>query len=236
MKNYINITTVAKIIVVEMLNNELLTAEEQSKLSPGEVMEILKRGNKEFSNDNLTVKNTMKRVKEAIKGQHPGAVILSCIDSRVPVEDIFQCGIGDIFVARVAGNIINPDILGSLEYACKVSGSKLVVVMGHESCGAIKSAIDNVELGNISGLLNKIKPAINQSKANFRAETKSSNPAFVELVCRTNIELMAAEIRKNSPILKEMEEKNEIRIIGAMYHMHNGKVEFFENESLNYEY
>ena len=212
-----------------MSNNKVLTAEQQSKLTPDQVVEILKQGNEAFSGDNLTVKNNMERVRDAVKGQHPGAMILSCLDSRIPVADIFQCGIGDIFIARVAGNIINPDILGSMEYACKVSGSKLIVVMGHGQCGAIRSAIDNVELGNITQLLDKIKPAVEQSKTNFRGETSSSNEAFVDLVTHTNVELMVNEIRKNSPILKEMEDKGEIGIVGAMYDIHTGKVEFIEN-------
>ena len=211
-----------------MLNNKALTAEEQSKLTPDKVIEILKAGNEAFAENNLSLKNSRERVRDAINGQHPAAVILSCIDSRVPVEDIFQCGIGDIFVARVAGNIVNPDILGSMEYACKVSGSKLAVVMGHGHCGAIKSAIDDVKLGNITGLLSKIKPAINQSKANFKGETTSHNAAFVEAVCHANIEGMVNEIRKNSPVLKEMEDKGEIKIVGAIYTMESGKVEFFE--------
>ena len=212
-----------------MQNNKVLTAEEQSKLTPDKVIEILKQGNEAFANNHLTVKNSRKRVQDAINGQYPEAVILSCIDSRVPVEDIFQCGIGDIFVARIAGNIVNPDILGSMEYACKVSGSKLVVIMGHGHCGAIKSAINKVELGNITGLLSKIMPAINRSKINFQGETTTSNPKFLEAVCHTHVELMLNEVRKNSPVLKEMEDKDEIKIVGAIYNMEIGKVEFFEN-------
>ena len=212
-----------------MSDNKVITAEEQSKLTPFQMIEMLKQGNRAFAGNNLTVKNNMERVRDAVNGQHPGAVILSCLDSRIPVADIFQCGIGDIFIARVAGNIINPDILGSMEYACKVSGSKLIVVMGHGQCGAIRSAIDNVKLGNITQLLSKIKPAVEQSKVNFQGETTSSNEAFVDLVTQTNVKLMVNEIRKNSPILKEMEEKGEIRIAGAMYDIHTGKVEFIEN-------
>ena len=207
----------------------MLTATEQSKLTPDRVIDILKRGNDEFVNDMLTVRNTTERVRNAAAGQYPMAVILSCLESRVPSEDIFHCGIGDIFVARIAGNIVNPDILGSMEFACKVSGAKLIVVLGHGYCGAIQSAINNVEMGNITGLLQKIKPAVNQSKAKFEGETKSSNPEFVDAVCRTNVELMVNEIRKGSPILKEMEDKGEIRIVGAMYDMYSGKVKFFSH-------
>ena len=212
-----------------MINTKVLTAEEQSKLTPDEIIEILKRGNNEFTNGNLTVKNSRERMRDAVEGQYPAAVILSCIDSRIPVEAVFQCGIGDIFVVRIAGNIVNSDILGSLEFACKVSGAKLVVVMGHEHCGAVKSAIDNVELGNITGLLSKIKPAIVQSKINFTGEPVSSNKEFVEKVCHTNVALMINEIRMNSPILKEQEDKGEIKIVGAVYYLENRKVNFFEN-------
>ena len=211
-----------------MSNNKVITEEEQSKLTPVQVIEMLKQGNEAFAGNNLTVKNNMERVRDAVKGQHPGAVVLSCLDSRIPVADIFQCGIGDIFIARVAGNIINSDILGSMEYACKMSGSKLIVVMGHGQCGAIKSAIDDVKLGNITGLLNKIKPAVEQSKIKFQGEATSSNEEFVDLVVHTNIELMMNEIRKNSPILKAMEDSGEIRIVGAMYDIHTGKVKFLE--------
>ena len=212
-----------------MLNNKVLTAEKQSKLTPDKVIEILKQGNEAFADNNLTVNNSIERVRDAVHGQYPEAVILSCIDSRVPVEDIFQCGIGDIFVVRVAGNIVNPDILGSMEYACKVSGSKLAVVMGHGHCGAVKSAINDVELGNITELLSKIKPAVTRSKENFKGETTASNPEFLETVCHINVELMVNEVRKNSSILKEMEDKGEIKIVGAMYDLETGKVEFFEN-------
>ena len=212
-----------------MINNKVLTAEEQSKLTPDKVIAILKQGNEAFAGNNLTVNNSIERVHDAVNGQYPEAVILSCIDSRVPVEDIFQCGIGDIFVARVAGNIVNPDILGSLEYACNVSGSKLVVVMGHERCGAIKSAITNAESGHITELLSKIKPAVDRSKAGFKGETTSGNEEFLETVCYTNIQLAVDEIRRDSPILKEMEDTGEIKIVGAMYHLASGKVEFFEN-------
>jgi len=211
-----------------VLSNEILTEREQAELSPVEVLNILKKGNKEFTEDNLTVRNNTQRVRSAAMGQYPKAVVLSCLDSRVPVEDIFHRGIGDIFVARVAGNIVNDDILGSLEFACKVSGSKLVVVLGHEYCGAITSAIDNVEIGNITTLLSKIKPAVEKASKSFSGEKISSNPDFVEKVCRSNIELSIREIRDKSPILKQMESNGEIMIIGGIYEMHGGHVIFLE--------
>src|SRR4051812_3319158 len=146
----------------DVIYREFPTKEAQSKLTPDLVLNILKEGNLEYTTDNLVIRNTSERIRKASLGQYPAAVVLSCLDSRVPVEDVFHCGIGDLFVARVAGNISNEDILGSLEYGCKVSGSKLIIVLGHEYCGAIKSAIDDVKLGNITALLSKIRPAVMQ--------------------------------------------------------------------------
>lgn len=213
----------------QLKSNQVLTANEQSKLTPDDVIGILKQGNDEFVNNRSMPRNTPERIKAAVNGQHPEAIILSCIDSRVPVEDVFHRGIGDVFVARVAGNIVNTDILASMEYACKVSGSKLVVVLGHESCGALKSAIDEVKLGNISELLEKITPAVNSSKSGFQGEASSSNKFFVEKVSHSNVALAMSEIRKKSAILKEMEDRGEIKIVGAMYHLQNGKVDFWED-------
>lgn len=213
----------------DVLSNQILTAEEQAKLTPDDVIRILKEGNHEFATDNLTVRNNTERVRDAALGQYPKAVILSCLDSRVPVEDVFHRGIGDIFVARVAGNIVNPDMLGSMEYACRVSGSKLVLVLGHDHCGAIKSAIDDVKLGNITTLLEKIRPAVAAAKLSFQGDATSKNDRFVEHVCETNVELMVKHIREQSQILKEMEDKGEIRIIGGKYDMHTGLVDFYEN-------
>lgn len=216
-----------KIPEEEILSNPVLTAEEQAQLTPDTVLEILKQGNKEFTEDNLTVRNNSERVREAALGQYPKAVIVSCLDSRIPVEDVFHRGIGDIFVARVAGNVVNPDILGSLEFACKVSGSKLVVVLGHEHCGAVKSAIDDIKLGNITTLLSKIRPAVTLASKDFEGDKTSNNPEFVQKVCDDNVKLTIEEIRVKSPILKEMEEKGDIKIVGGVYHMETGRVDFF---------
>jgi len=221
-------TDMVEIEKEHILSNKVLTKQEQDQLTPERVLQILKTGNEEFINDNLTVRNTSERVRDAALGQYPKAVILSCLDSRVPVEDVFHRGIGDIFVARVAGNIVNEDILGSLEYACKVSGSKLIVVLGHEYCGAIKSAIDDVKLGNITPLLSKIKPAVEHAKTHFDGEMTSKNPAFVETVCHDNVELTVQEITKKSPILKEMQDAGQIKIVGGIYDMETGKVTFME--------
>jgi len=220
-------TGVTEVDTSDILVNQVLTQEEQEKLTPQQVLDILKTGNEEFVDDNLTIRNNSQRVRTAALGQYPKAVVLSCLDSRVPVEDVFHRGIGDIFVARVAGNVVNDDILASLEYACKVSGSKLVVVLGHEYCGAVKSAIDDVKLGNITTLLAKVKPAIAKAKEGFEGETTSKNPAFVEAVCDHNVHHAIDEIRDKSPILKEMEAKGEIMIIGGVYDMESGKVGFF---------
>jgi len=209
-----------------VLTSRILTAEQQAKLTPQEVLDTLERRNQDFVNDNLTIRNNTQRVRDAAIGQYPKAVILSCLDSRVPVEDVFHCGIGDIFVARVAGNIANEDILGSLEYACKVSGSKVIVVLGHEYCGAIKSAIKDVKLGNITPLLKKIRPAVVSAGKGFQGEKTADNPAFVEAVCHENVNLTISEIIRRSPILKEMENKGEIKIAGAVYDMETGKVTF----------
>ncbi len=203
----------------------VITEATQSKLTPDFIMSRLKEGNIDYTEDNLTVRNTSARIRSASLGQYPAAVILSCLDSRVPVEDVFHAGIGDLFVARVAGNISNADILGSLEYGCKVSGAKLIVVLGHEHCGAVKSAIQDVKLGNITELLAKIKPAI-ESVKDFSGEKDYKNLAYMEAVTHANIRLTIDNIRKQSPILKEMEDKGEIKIVGAEYHMETGKVDF----------
>ena len=211
----------------EVIEEQLLTQTLQSKLNPDTVLAILKHRNEEYAADKLTVRNTSERIRKASLGQHPAAVILSCLDSRVPVEDVFHSGIGDLFVARVAGNISNDDILGSLEYGCKVSKAKLIVVLGHEHCGAIKSAVDGVKLGNITTLLAKIKPAI-ESLKDFKGERSSKNLAYLEAVTKQNVSATIANIRRNSPILKEMEANGELKIVGAEYHMETGKVEFLK--------
>lgn len=207
------------------LVEKILTAGDQAKLTPDSVLQLLKQGNQRFASDSLTKRNHTERIREAVLGQYPKAMILSCIDSRVPVEDVFDRGIGDVFVARVAGNIVNEDILGSMEYGCKVSGAKLILVLGHEYCGAIKSAIDKVKLGNITAMLSKISPAV-ASLDHFQGQRTSRNPDFVHAVCEQNITLAIKVIRDRSEILRQMEQKGEIKIVGAMYNMETGKVDF----------
>jgi carbonic anhydrase len=162
--------------------------------------------------------------RSSAAGQYPAAVVLGCLDSRVPAEIIFDAGIGDIFIGRVAGNVVNDDMLGSMEFACAVSGAKLVLVLGHTACGAVKGAIDDVVLGNLTGLLARIKPAIPATK--FDGEKSSKNATYVDAVARTNVVLGLAEIRRRSPILEELEKKGSIQITGAIYHLATGVVEF----------
>jgi carbonic anhydrase len=211
----------------EPLIERVLTAEEQKNLSPDEVLQSLIEGNKRFVAGTLTLRDHSKQIRAAVNGQFPKAIILSCIDSRVPVEDVFDKGIGDLFVARVAGNIVNEDILGSMEFSCKLAGAKLVLVIGHEYCGAIKGAIDNVKLGNLSTLLNKIRPAVEKC-SHFTGEKTSKNAEFVDLVIRENVKLTVDAIRSHSTVLREMEKNNEIKIAGAYYDMDTGLVTVFE--------
>ncbi|WP_372920382.1 carbonic anhydrase family protein [Salegentibacter sp.] len=211
---------------VSVSSGDVLTKEEQEALTPDEVIELLKEGNNRFINDDMTVRNHTEQIRKSAKAQYPKAIVLSCVDSRVPVEDVFDLGIGDLFVARVAGNFVNEDILGSMEFACKVSGSKLVLVMGHEHCGAIKAAVDDVKLGNITPMLQNIRPAVEGVK--YEGERSSENQEFVHMVAERNVLDNIDEIRDNSPILKEMEDNGEIKIVGAVYDMDNGKVDWLE--------
>lgn len=210
----------------EPLIERVLSAEEQKNLSPDDVLKSLMEGNKRFVAGALTLRDHSKQIRDAVNGQFPKAIILSCIDSRVPVEDVFDKGIGDLFVARVAGNIVNEDILGSMEFSCKLAGAKLVLVIGHEYCGAIKGAIDNVKLGNLSALLNKIRPAIDKC-GDFQGAKTSKNPEFVDLVIRENVKVTVDAIRSQSAVLREMETNGEIKIVGSYYDMDTGVVTMF---------
>ncbi|MDP1802852.1 MAG: carbonic anhydrase family protein [Bacteroidota bacterium] len=204
---------------------KVLTAEEQRALTPEKVLQSFKDGNKRFLNNELTSRDHSKQIRSSSLGQYPKAVVLSCMDSRIPVEDVFDKGIGDIFVTRVAGNFVNEDILGSMEFACKVSGAKLILVMGHQYCGAIMAAIDGIKMGNISKMLKKINPAIKMSHE-FAGEKTTKNDAFVDLVSRNNVLNTIETIKRKSFILKEMAEKGEIMISGAYYDMKSGEVTF----------
>lgn len=204
------------------------TKETQEKMTPQKALDTLKEGNHRFQNNIKTNRNLSEQVSDTSSGQYPFATILSCIDSRVSSELIFDQGIGDIFSARVAGNFVNEDILGSMEFACKLAGTKAIVVLGHTACGAIKGACDDAKLGNLTGLLNKLKPAVNAVVEPKEASLRnSSNMNFVNEVSDKNVHLTIDNIRNQSPILKEMEDKGEITIVGAMYDIADGSVTFY---------
>lgn len=204
---------------------DALTKAQRDKMTPDQIIEAMRKGNNRFRMGVRKNRNYLNEQKASASGQYPAAVLLSCIDSRAPAEVIMDLGIGDIFNCRVAGNVENQDILGSMEFACKLAGAKVVLVMGHTACGAIKGAIDNAELGNLTGLLAKIKPAVQAT--NYKGERTAKNYGFVDAVARKNVELTVADIRKNSPVLAELETKGSIKITGAMYNLGTGVVEFF---------
>jgi len=203
------------------------TKETQATMSPAKALDFLKEGNKRFLSNLRANRNLLQQVNETSNGQFPFATILSCIDSRTSAELIFDQGLGDVFSIRIAGNILNEDILGSMEFACKVAGSKLVMVLGHTKCGAIAGACNNVELGNLTTLINKIKPAI-EKETETKSERNGANQYFVSSVTNINIKLTVEEIRKRSPILAEMEKAGEIKIVGSLYDITTGEVTFFD--------
>ncbi|MBX2961208.1 MAG: carbonic anhydrase [Cyclobacteriaceae bacterium] len=211
---------------IKPLVNEVLTKEQRDALTPDEVLKLFKDGNQRFIKNDLTARDHSEQVRKSATGQFPKAVVLSCLDSRVPVEDVFDRGIGDTFVGRVAGNFVNEDLLGSMEFACKVAGAKLILVMGHEHCGAVMAAIDDVKLGNITAMLSKIRPAV--EKTVYDGDRSSANEGFVHEVCENNVRNTIIQIRANSPILKEMEDNGEIKIVGAVYDMDTGIAELIE--------
>ena len=203
-----------------------LNKEMQAAITPSMAIQILKDGNKRFMNNLKANRNLLEQVNDTSDGQHPFAVILSCIDSRTSAELIFDQGLGDVFSIRIAGNIINEDILGSMEFACKVAGAKLIVVLGHSKCGAIKGACDHVEMGNLTALLSKIQPAVFDEKS-ISENRNSSNSEFVEKVAAINVTRTVQAIVERSSILKEMIGSGEIGIIGGMHTISNGEVVFY---------
>lgn len=203
-----------------------LTKEMQAAITPSKALELLKEGNQRFVSNLKINRNLLQQANETSDGQHPFAVILSCIDSRTSAELIFDQGLGDIFSVRIAGNIINEDILGSMEFGCKVAGSKIIVVLGHTRCGAVKGACDHVEMGNLTALLSKIRPAVDD-ETQTRENRNSANAAFVENVSVINVKRTVASIMQRSPILKEMIEKGEIGIAGGSHDITTGEVTFF---------
>lgn len=219
----------------QQMNNErtlvsdVVTSEKQANLTPDEILQGLKDGNERFVNNNLTPRDYQAQVKATSGGQHPEAVIISCIDSRVPVEHVFDKGVGDVFVARVAGNFVNEDILGSTEFGTAVAGSKVIIVMGHKSCGAVKAAIDDVEMGNITAMLSKIKPAVEMTE-DFDGEQTTDNDEYVTEVVNNNVLHTIAEMREKSPIIANLESNGDVVIAGAFYDLETGRVTFLDQE------
>jgi carbonic anhydrase len=218
-------TTILAVASADRLaSGAALTKEQRDKLTPDDVVELMKQGNERFRLGQESPHDYLAQQKVSAKGQYPAAVILSCIDSRAPAETIMDLGIGDCFNARVAGNIANDDILGSMEFACKVAGAKVVLVMGHTACGAIKGAIDKVQLGKLTGLLAKIRPAVEATR--YQGERSAKNYDYVDTVARKNVELTSADIRRRSTVLADLVTSGAVKIVGAMYNLDTGVVEF----------
>jgi carbonic anhydrase len=200
----------------------------QDEITPQEALNILTEGNKRFVQNLKVNRNLLEQVNDTREGQWPFATILSCIDSRTSAELIFDQGLGDVFSVRIAGNIVNDDILGSMEFACKVAGSKFIMVLGHSNCGAIKGACDDVRLGNLTTLLEKIRPAV-QAETTFKDNRNSKNVNFVEAVAKINVHQTIEEILKRSPIIRELVDEGKIGIAAAMYDVKTGEVEVYED-------
>ena len=210
---------------MKTLNKEL-----QSKITPRKALEILQKGNDRCINNLKANRNLLEQVNDTSEGQWPFATVLSCIDSRTSAELIFDQGLGDIFSVRIAGNIVNTDILGSMEFACKVAGSKLIVVLGHTKCGAVKGACDHVEMGNLTELLSKLQPAVYAERETLNVEHRNSkNSMFVENVAAINVRRSVKSIIERSYIIEQMVENGEIGVVGAMYDVETGQVEFYED-------
>ena len=205
-----------------------LTREMQATVSPAQAIELLKEGNKRFVNNLKVNRNLLQQVNETSTGQYPLAVILSCIDSRTSAELIFDQGLGDIFSVRIAGNIVNEDILGSMEFACKVAGAKAIVVLGHSKCGAVKGACDHVEMGNLTNLLSKLQPAVYAEKT-ILENRNSANNEFVEKVAILNVKMAMHQIHEKSTILNDLIAERQIAMIGGMYDVETGMVQFYED-------
>lgn len=205
------------------------TKETQTSITPNVAIALLKEGNTRFRTQNEVERDLLNQVKDTSTGQFPFATILSCIDSRVSSELIFDQGIGDIFSVRIAGNFVNEDILGSMEFACKLAGTKVIVVLGHTACGAVKGACDDAKLGNLTALISKLKPAVNAVTEPADASLRNSgNIDFVNTVAEKNVYITIDNIRAESPVLKEMEDEGAIKIVGAMYDIKDGSVTFYE--------
>ena len=210
----------------DLLINHTHTQDSQAAVTPELALQLLKEGNHRFLDNTTLDRSFDKQIELTSSGQYPFASIVSCIDSRIPTEIVFDQGIGDIFNARIAGNFVNQDILGSLEFACKLAGSKLIVIMGHTSCGAVKGACDHAQLGNLTAMLDNIKPALDEVKTAEGVDRSSKNSDFVNEVAIQNVHLTIAKLKANSPVLNEMIENDEIDVVGAMYDVASGKVSF----------
>ena len=204
-----------------------LTKEAQAAITPDKALEMLKQGNARFVSGEAIKYDRLARVKQTAEGQFPFAAIVSCLDSRIPPAIVFDRGIGDLFVARVAGNFVNDDILGSLEFATKLAGAKLIVVMGHTECGAVKGACDSAQLGLLTSTLANINPAVNAVTGDFTPRS-SKNAAFVQAVAEMNVQLTMRKLRDRSVVLREIIDSGQIRLVGAMYDVASGKVKFYE--------
>ncbi|MBT8256689.1 MAG: carbonic anhydrase [Bacteroidia bacterium] len=204
------------------------TKDTQAAMTPDSALQALKDGNKRFISNNFANRDLAEQVQDTSKGQYPFATVLHCIDSRVSAELLFDQGIGDIFSVRIAGNFVNEDILGSMEFACKLAGTKLILVLGHTACGAVKGACDHARMGNLTHLINKLEPAVAAvAEPVEESQRNSGNIDFVNEVARKNVHMTIDKIRTDSPILKEMEDKGEIKIAGAMYDISDGNVTFY---------
>jgi carbonic anhydrase len=208
-----------------------LTRETRDALTPQQVIDVLRKGNERFVNNLKANRNLLQQVNETSDGQHPMAIVLSCIDSRTSAELIFDQGLGDIFSARIAGNILNDDILGSMEFACKAAGAKAIIVLGHSKCGAVKGACDGVRMGNLSGLLQKIEVAV-ALETETVGDRSSKNAAFVERVAELNVLQVKKQILERSPLLAEMVRNSEIAVVGGMYDIDSGAVDFYDAKIL----
>ena len=208
-----------------------LTRDTRDALTPHQVLDVLRKGNERFVNNLKANRNLLQQVNETSDGQHPMAIVLSCIDSRTSAELVFDQGLGDIFSARIAGNVLNDDILGSMEFACKVAGAKAIVVLGHSKCGAVKGACDGVRLGNLSGLLQKIEGAI-ALETETTSDRTAKNDSFVERVAELNVLLVKSQIMQRSPLLAQMVRDSELAIAGGMYDVESGAVQFYDSRIL----
>ncbi len=221
----------AAILAFSPITQAQVTQEQQQAMTPDGVLSALKEGNTRFVSGKTNDAKTTARIAAGVSGQYPKAVILSCLDARVPVEQVFDVGIGDIFVGRVAGNVLNEDQLGSMEFATKLAGAKLVIVLGHSGCGAVAGASSGAELGNLTQLLAKIIPAVKAVEGFSPQERKASNKKFMDKVVEKNVQLTVANVRKNSPVLSKLEQDGKIIIVGAIYELKTGKVSFLDTKA-----